>query len=240
MKDRDILVAVAAIVLFALLTGQQSYETLYDFSFTFEEDMDGWSTGFADLPQDHEPDLYETESGHGSLPSGIEGNGIYLKGHNRSDDLFMFLMRLIEGLKPETTYSIMFTVDLASNTPAGMMGIGGSPGESVYVKVGAVGTEPEIVEDSGGWLRMSLDKGNQASEGEDMINIGTISNPNIDLNTFTGEEYALMTLENHYYSFNVTSDSEGKIWVLLGTDSGFEGLTLVYYDSIEITLTENT
>jgi len=119
-----------------------------------------------------------------------------------------------------------------------MMGIGGSPGESVFVKAGAVDYEPEVIEDTAGWLRMNIDKGNQASEGEDMINLGTLANPNIDLDTFTGEEYAIMTLDNKGITFTVTSDNQGNVWVIAGTDSGFEGLTRVYYDKIQITFSE--
>ena len=133
---------------------------------------------------------------------------------------------------------MQFDVELASNSPAGMMGIGGSPGESVYIKAGAVPHEPEIITDSIDWLRMDIDKGNQASEGEDMINLGTFSNPNIDAETQTGDEFALMRLDNQYVPFQVTSDKEGNIWVIIGSDSGFEGATAVYYNSINITLTE--
>ena len=101
------------------------------------------------------------------------------------------------------------------------MGIGGSPGESVYVKAGATTVEPEVITDDEGWLRMNFDKGNQASEGEDMINLGTLDNPNIDPHTFTGEEYANMTLYNQDRVFTVTTDSQVSVWVITGTDSGF-------------------
>jgi hypothetical protein len=178
------------------------------------------------------------DSGWSELPSGLEGNAIYLSGHNRSDDLFMFLMKQVEGLKPDTTYQVLFIIDLASNTPEGMMGIGGSPGESVYVKAGATTNVPEVIEDKDGWLRTNIDKGNQASEGEDMINLGTLANPNIDLDTFTGEEYAIMTLDNQDRVFTVTTDSQGRVWVIAGTDSGFEGPTKVYYDKISIRMSE--
>ena len=59
---------------------------------------------------------------------------------------------------------------------------------------------------------MNIDKGNQASEGEDMINLGTLANPNIDLDTFKGIEYALMTLDNQGITFSVTTDSNGDVW----------------------------
>lgn len=34
----------------------------------------------------------------------------------------------------------------------------------------------------------------------------------------------------------VTTDDSGQLWVLIGTDSGFEGLTGIYYTTIEIEL----
>jgi hypothetical protein len=215
-----------------------SYEQEYQFDYTFEEDQQGWVTDFADLPADFDETFYELDSGWGSLPSGLEGNAIYLSGHNHSDDLFMFLKKQVEGLKPNTTYQAKFSIDLASNTPEGMMGIGGSPGESVYVKAGATTDEPQVITDDQDWLRMNIDKGNQASEGEDMINLGTLANPNIDLDTFTGEEYAIMTLDNQDRTFTVTTDNGGSVWVIVGTDSGFEGPTSVYYDKIIITFNE--
>jgi hypothetical protein len=215
-----------------------SYEQEYRFDYTFEEDQQGWVTDFADLPADYDQAIYELESGWSELPSGLEGNAIYLNGHNRSDDLFMLLKTQVAGMKPNTTYKVFFSIDLASNTPEGLMGIGGSPGESVYVKAGAVNYEPEVIEESDGWLRMNIDKGNQASEGEDMINLGTLANPNINLDTFTGEEYALMTLDSQGREFFVNTDGDGSVWVIAGTDSGFEGQTKVYYNRVSIRMVE--
>jgi hypothetical protein len=226
------------LLLLALVSCTGSYEQEFQFDYTFEEDQQGWVTDFADLPADFDETFYELDSGWGSLPSGLEGNAIYLSGHNHSDDLFMFLKKQVEGLKPNTTYQAKFSIDLASNTPEGMMGIGGSPGESVYVKAGATTDEPQVITDDQDWLRMNIDKGNQASEGEDMINLGTLANPNIDLDTFTGEEYAIMTLDNQDRTFTVTTDNDGSVWVIVGTDSGFEGPTSVYYDKIIITFNE--
>jgi hypothetical protein len=214
------------------------FEQEYQFEFDFEDDEQGWVTGFADLPADYDPMIYELDSGWGELPSGLEGNAIFLSGHNRSDDLFMFLKVQVEGLKPDSTYQVEFSIDLASNTPEGLMGIGGSPGESVFVKAGATTQEPEVITDDAGWLRMNIDKGNQASEGKDMINLGTLANPNIDLDTFTGEEYALMTLTSEERLFEVIPDGNGIVWLIVGTDSGFEGPTRVYYDKISIQMNE--
>ena len=227
------------IILSVFLTScSANYEQVYQFNDTFDEDQKGWVADFADLPADYDQAQFMLDSGWGSLPSGLEGNALFLSGNNHSDDLFMFIQKQFTGLKPETTYQVQFDVELASNSPAGMMGIGGSPGESVYIKAGAVNHEAEIIPDSSNWLRMDIDKGNQASEGADMINLGTFSNPNIDAETQVGDEFALMRLDNQYVPFQVTSDKEGNIWVIIGSDSGFEGATAVYYNSINITLTE--
>ena len=238
MKSKNLFWISLCLLLVTLVSCSGSYEKEYQFDYTFEENQAGWVTDFADLPADYDLAFYELNSGWSELPSGLEGNAIYLSGHNHSDDLFMFLKVQVDGLKPATTYLVLFSIDLASNTPEGLMGIGGSPGESVYVKAGAVDFEPEVIEASDGHLRMNIDKGNQASEGQDMINLGTLANPNIDLDTFTGEEYALMTLDNQDRLFTVTTDKDGKVWVIAGTDSGFEGLTKVYYDTINITFSE--
>ena len=169
-----------------------------EFTFSFENDDQGWLTGFADLPANFNQTIYELDSEYRPLPSGLEGNGMYLQGHNRSDDLFMFLKRQVEGLRPETAYSVTVSLDIATNVPAGLVGIGGSPGESVYVKAGVSAVEPLVEEDDAGYLRMNVDKGNQATEGEDMINLGNVAHTEV-----TGDEYKIKTLHNQGRPFEV-------------------------------------
>jgi heat shock protein HslJ len=194
-----------------------------EFTYTFEDDDEEWITGFADLPADYDPAIYELDSEWTELPDDLEGHGIFMQGHNRSDDLFMFLKREVDGLNPGATYLATFQLILASNVPEG-------------VKVGATTEEPQIVEDADGWLRMNIDKGNQASEGEDMINIGDMANPN--LTPETAGSYELMEQNSVGREFEATADEDGTLWFIAGTDSGFEGLTTVYYDTITVVLEE--
>ena len=70
------------------------------------------------------------------------------------------------------------------------------------------------------------------------LSTGILANPNIELDTFTGEEYALMTLDSEGRTFTANSDNDGSVWMIIGTDSGFEGPTTVYYDRILITVVE--
>ncbi|MCY3880495.1 MAG: hypothetical protein OXG61_00050 [Chloroflexi bacterium] len=231
---------LAAVLLTALLLpaavpasvdAQEAEETRYTFS--FENDAEGWVVDFADLPADAPQDLYELDGGHRPLPEGLDGSGIYVQGHNRSDDLFMFLKRQVGGLRPDTEYVVSISIDLATSIPPGLVGIGGSPGESVYVKAGASPVEPVTSEDDIGHLRLNIDKGNQARGGEAMVVVGDITHPDASRDT-----YAIKTLTNAEQPLTVRTDGEGRLWLIVGTDSGFEGFTTLYYAGIAYTLTE--
>ena len=208
---------------------QESAEA--EFGFDFEDDAEGWTVGFADLPVDHDQATYELDSGHRPLPDGLEGGGVYVQGHNRSDDLFMFLKRQVGGLRPNAAYAVSVSVDLATNVPAGSFGIGGAPGESVFVKAGASAVEPDTVEDDGGYHRMNVDKGNQATGGESAVVLGNVAHPEM-----VGAEYRIKTLDNADAPLSVSADGQGRVWLIVGTDSGFEGFSAFYYARISYTL----
>ncbi|MCP4401828.1 MAG: PEP-CTERM sorting domain-containing protein [bacterium] len=205
-------------------------------AYTFETGTEGWVAGFADLPADASPEFYELESSHQQLPSGLPGYGIYIQGNNHSDDLFMYLKTQVGGLQPNSTYRVDFSIDLATNVPEGMVGIGGAPGEAVYVKAGAVASEPLAVADNTGWLRMNIDKGNQSQGGADMIVIGDIAHPQLSPNST--DEYKIKSLDSAGQVFQAVTDGNGSLWCIVGTDSGFEGLTTLYYSQIVVTFTD--
>jgi hypothetical protein len=141
----------------------------------------------------------------------------------------MFVKKQISGLSPNREYQLNFEVEFASNVPDGQFGIGGSPGESVYVKAGAAPMEPEKDLDELDWYRLNIDKGNQATGGSHMEVIGNFANG-------TDEEvYTLKTLSTSA-PMRVTASSEGTLWLLFGTDSGFEGETTIYINRIEVEL----
>ena len=203
-----------------------------EFDFSFEADADGWVVDFADLPEDYDQSIYELDGGHRALPDGLDGAGIYIQGHNRSDDLFMYLKRRVDGLTPTASYTVSATVDLATNAALASVGIGGSPGSSVFVKAGASTTAPEAAPDRIGHLRLNIDKGNQSRGGSQMAVLGTVGHPDI-----VGDEFRLKTLDSMDSPVVVEADDSGSAWLIVGTDSGFEGLTRLYYDRISFTLT---
>ena len=194
----------------------------------FNSDMDGWKADFADYPVDEEP-FYELVYEISPLPEPLDGeqNSLKQSGKNRSDDLFMFVKKKITGFEPNRNYDVTFNLEFATNAPNDSFGAGGSPASSVYIKAGATTEEPEKEIDSMDMYIMNIDKGNQATEGEDMINLGNFSNGLDD------DTYALKNLENKD-PFTIQADGKGELWVIIGTDSGYEATTTIYYNKISL------
>jgi hypothetical protein len=206
-----------------------------EFDFPFELGSEGWVVGYSDYPVGlSTPDsltLYQFSYGFSPLPNNIipRQSGIMISGANRSDDLFMFMKKKITGLSPNTQYKITFSVELASNANTKAVGVGGGPGTSVFLKAGASYTEPVNTIDNMNWYRISIDKGNQSVAGKDMINIGNIGVSD------TTTAYTLIKRGNGL-PFVQRSGPNGELWLIIGSDSGFEGLTTLYYSNIRVTL----
>ena len=146
--------------------------------------------------------------------------------------MFMFLKKKITGLDASKDYTVAFEVDLVTNYPASGFGAGGSAGSSVYLKGGAAAIEPAKKLENG-FYTFNLDKGAQSESGKNFVNLGNISN---GLET---SDYKIVKRTSSLTNpMVVTSDASGAIWVCVGTDSGFEGLTRLYYDKIKVTVTE--
>jgi hypothetical protein len=232
-------VVVVGLIIYVVLTGISSSIRL---EFDFRQGAHGWEAGFAEYSPEMEGMMLEAEIR--PLPSelGINGTGYYLQGMNHSDDLFMFLKRRLgidDGVVPGQEYRVMFTTVLASNAPSDAVGIGGSPGESVYLKAGASTEEPAVYLDStDNHYLMNVDKGlGNSSDGTAASVTGDIANglsaEEIDLEN---PPYVSL-VRQHEHQYTVTASPDGELWLLVGTDSGFEGLTGIYYQGIAVTLT---
>ena len=198
----------------------------------------GWTALFADYSPVH-ADIMELEAGIRPLPPelGVSGTGFYLQSHNRSDDVFMFLTRKLgaaDGIEPNALYEISYRVVLASNAGKGCVGIGGAPGESVGLKVGATGTEPQVTLDSMNYWRVNFDKNNQMQSGTEASLAGDIANGTSVCSS--AAPYVSIT-RTHTHTHLVRANAFGELWLIVGTESGFEGKTGLYYQTIEATLT---
>jgi hypothetical protein len=140
---------------------------------------------------------------------------------NHSANAFMFLTKKLEGFTPNATYSLTFTVELASSYAKESVGIGGGPGTGVYLKAGVLHTRP-VISLVNGYYSLNLDKGNQASTGKEAVQLGNVGVEG------TKPGYQLIT-RTHAQPLLARSSANGELWLVVGSDSGFEGLTTLYY-----------
>jgi hypothetical protein len=164
------------------------------------------------------------------LPSPLptNENGQYMSGVNPSDDLFMYMKKQITGLQPFTNYLVTFYVEFASIYPTNAFGVGGAPGEGVTMKAGVTKIEPDtmIILKGEPFVVMNIDKGNQSNPGVDMDTIGHVGVSD------TTTVYTLKTNNNASHPFSFTTDGSGNAWIIVGTDSGFEATTSLYFTEI--------
>jgi hypothetical protein len=150
----------------------------------------------------------------------------------------MYAYRQVTGLVPGQRYRVRVDVTMATNVPSDCVGIGGPPGESVYVKAGATARQP-VKQVQATRVGSSIDKGQQATSGREMIVIGNFAGGG---GTCTSGQYRLKTLSTAAPeqprvplpappsdALLLTADSAGRLWVVIGTDSGFEGRTEIYF-----------
>ncbi len=198
----------------------------------FNKDTTTWQTGIVDYNVQQEG-IMEFSSKLTALPTDSTKKGLKLTSSNRSDDAFMYLTRKLTGLAPNQSYKIEFEVELASQYPASGVGVGGSPGGAVYLKAGASGTAPQRAKDTAGDWKLNWDKGAQSESGKDAVVLGNIG--------IEGDQYKyqLIKRNNQTKPFTAKTNDKGELWLLVGTDSGFEGVTTIYYTQVKAVLIKN-
>lgn len=198
-------------------------------SFDFTQEDSGFESVFADYHDDgHNFETFEMAYERTVIP-GTTSQGLRLQGHNRSDDLFMGVVKALTGLKPSATYTITLTFTLYTEAEAGSIGIGGSPADSVYVKAGFVNERPVVSEGEDGLWVLNIDKGQQSQGSPEIPVVGTMAKPEGSEAGFVAKDFDV--------TLTVQTDASGNLWLVIGTDSGYEGLTVYYLDDIAFTAT---
>lgn len=226
-------ITILLLILFGCsLSGNEDGFLVFSHSFDFAQGQYDWQVDFTDFPAGADDSVYyELKFAYTDRPAnlGTEKKSMMLSGNNHGH-LFMFMKKKITNLTPNTDYTIVFEVELASNATQGGGSFGAVPGEFVFLKAGASGTEPRKVID-GNYFALNVDKGTQSAPGETTVVLGDIA-----VSTDT-PDYTLITRHNASMNdspFIVKSNSKGELWLMVGTDSSFEGITTVYYTKVNV------
>lgn len=200
-------------------------------SFDFRDGALGWQADFVGYTQFNR-DTYEMLAELRALPPelAVSGTGFYFQAHNRCDCLGMFLKRRLgaeDGVVPGQKYRVSFNVRLASDAQSGCIGAGGAPGEAVRLYFGGSQIEPITFVGPYDTRRLNVES-TVASEAGNIAN-GTPCNLNSTPYIFIDRP--------HQHTSEVTADTAGNLWLFVGTGSGFEGFTTLYYQRVEVVLT---
>lgn len=224
MKTRILRLLIS---LFTIYSFTQAQTYTFDFAISDNQFEGGVADYHVEMEDQHE---FTFENTYYQPPLDTLQLAQYVRGINPSDDLFMYMKKKITGLQPNSTYHVTFIVEFASKYPTNAFGTGGPPGEGVTMKAGLTLIEPDtiIIDEGGPFVAMNIDKGNQSQPGEDMDTIGHVGV------TDTTTVYALKTNDNIGSPFTFTTDNTGEAWLIIGTDSGFESETALYYSSVTV------
>ncbi|MDE2863467.1 MAG: hypothetical protein OXR05_00050 [Gemmatimonadota bacterium] len=203
------------------------------FTFDFDRGAQGFVADFADYPPEH-AEIYELTADYRAIPPPLDSrSALFISGVNRSDDLFMFYRGTLDGLTAGARYAATVSVEIATDTPSGCFGVGGAPGESVWIKAGVTALEPLPVSD-GSYLRMNVDIGSQSNSGTQAVVLGNVANSRACEEPRRWETKALAEQD---VPASLLVPPDGRAWLLIGADSGFESLTQLYFTRASVTLT---
>ena len=89
-----------------------------------------------------------------------------------------------------------------------------------------------VLDDS--YLRMNIDIGSQSNSGTQAVVLGDVANSRP---CEQSAEWELKALERQSIPAGITVPADGRAWLLIGADSGFESRTDVYFTHATVTLT---
>lgn len=233
-KELSSLFIISTGILFSCTKPGKDPSTVY--TFDFNSGLQGWSIIFSDYPVGEENN-YELVFEHTELPVPLDNSikSIKVSGNNHSDDLLSMLYRKFGGLKPNTKYEVGFSVSFASNACKTCPGAGGSPD----LCLGA-GTLPYLPKNN---IQSDPIKPMYRPNFESLVQSCSENNTfkvlgKIGVGDGNNIPYKLISLNNYNKLIQVTTNSNGELWVLIGIDSGYEGITTLYYKSITVDVAE--
>lgn len=204
--------------------------------YDFESDgTQGWTTGVSDYPLDTLDGVVNFESGIASVPNSLNGgSGLRVAGNDPKADLFLFIKQQFGPLQTNRSYQLAFNIALATQN-LGTDTLTVNDNVDLALKIGSSKQEPIVEEgiDSSvlGYpaFLLNIDKGNGSQGGTDLDFTGLVR-----IGTAPQEASEVVEIG---FSLIGTTDSNGFLWITIGTDSQtgvphavfYEGLTIEFF-----------
>jgi len=190
-------------------------------TYDFNQNVSGWVAEFTDYPVNEDPKadtVYRWRAEYVDSPMSNGSKALLLSCNNLNGDIFMFVKKKIENLKPNTNYRLVYEISFSSNLDAGA---------GVTLKAGGSELEPKKIIENG-YYTFNLDKGYATDSGENLASFGDAGSASLGMVTKGNT--------NAYSPLIVRSNSKGEIWLVVGTDSLVEGINSIYYSKINVIL----
>ncbi|MDR0763096.1 MAG: hypothetical protein LBF01_01185 [Bacteroidales bacterium] len=187
--------SVSAVILLLTATLQaQSYNT------TFRHGDDSWAAGYTGVPpRADDDDIIKIE--WKEIDSNKGDYAISFEGKNKNKKTFLYIYRQFTGLKPNSTYSIIFNTQFFSSSQNG----------TVYVKAGALSYPPATFDLL--LTEANFQKGKIGYDGKDLELLGIIY-PSNAASTLSGPQQ----MQNYAKPLYANTDKNGSLWLILGIE----------------------
>jgi hypothetical protein len=223
-----------------LNNGDESANPVLVSTTDFAEDAEGWEAQFSEyepgledsLKLSFEHDTFMADESIGEVTAVVQS------GYATNSDLFMYVKRQISGFKPNTDYKVIFTLQLIAQLNEDFSGDLSDDNNGSFLKVAAYTVEPDtmIVDDVDNpgkkTVITNFDKGNNRTTGPNMSLIGKLEYSYID------EIPTILIGSSKGDELLGTTDSEGKMWMMVGVDTNEPIYQSIFYSFIGIEFQE--
>ncbi len=201
---------------------------------TFENDVEGWIPSYADYPLSSKDSFnFDFKFSSFQSSSGTSHNAARQSAYCENGQLFTYIKKQLVGFEPNTTYNITFNIQIyTSLTQAYDGGDLEDNSKGSFLKVGAFTDEPvnDTIDDSSNpgekLIVTDFDKGMNGSSGADMLYLSKLDI--IDINASPVVDVAI----NDQSPVIANSDSDGKMWMVVGFDTNVPIHFSAYYTYI--------
>jgi len=200
------------------------------FSYDFRRGTQGWVPGA--------PQFYGVNNllaaDYRPLDGGLASQGSAFFARTAFAVAPVYFKRQISGLEPDSTYSVRFSVEIATDTPSKCLSFYGALGEDTLVLVGATTTEPSTTYGPGAsGFQSNFDLGQWNVDGANGFILGDVATPL----PCPVRVWQLKSLQRTAPLGGVKTDASGRAWVLQATSAGSGALVGFYFTRFSATFT---